>query len=209
MDLSEKVSRLASCELMKGVSADGLREAGEAAELVEFGQGEKLLSPSRRGRIGFIVSGCAKVVKPSGNGYVSMSLLRAGDIFGAASLMGGKLPSTEATALKPVSALIFDEEAFIRLMERHFEITLNYCRYLISRIRFLTERVECMAGGTAAEKLMRYLVQNEEKGSVHIPFGMDALAKALSLSRASLYRALDELENSGRISRSGYEIRLL
>ncbi len=208
MDLSEKVSRLASCELMKGVTAEGLREAGEAAELTEYAQGEKLLTPSG-GRIGFIISGYAKVVKPSGSGSVSMSLLGPGDIFGAATLMGGRLPSTEVTAQKPVAALTFDEASFLALMDRHFDITRNYCRYLISRIRFLTERVECMAGGTAAEKLMRYLEKNEENGSVHIPFGMDALAKALSLSRASLYRALDELENSGRISRSGHEIRIL
>ena len=41
------------------------------------------------------------------------------------------------------------------------------------------------------------------------PFGMDAFAKAISLSRASLYRALDELEKSGKIARTGREIRLL
>ena len=138
-----------------------------------------------------------------------MALLGYGDVFGAVSIMGDPLPVTEARAKKFVLALVFTPEVFIGLMKQSFALTENYCRYLIGRVLFLTERVECMAGTTAEEKLMRYLTNNSADGVCRIAFGMDALASALSMSRATLYRAFSELEKNGRIARKGHEIRLL
>ena len=208
MTLSEKAKLLRSSVLFRGLSEDAVLDAAQLAEPRDFARAQLLLSSGER-HVGVIVSGYAKVVKPSADGSVTMSLLGSGDVFGAASLMGGRLPSTEVKAIKPLTALILSEESFLYLMEKHFALTQSYCRYLIGRIRFLTERVECMAGGTASEKLWRYIEKNASNGSLNLSLSMDALAGARSISRASLYRAFDELEKSGRISRRGHEIRLI
>lgn len=209
MTNTDKTALLSSSELFKGLSPAVLAKAAEVCERREFEPGELLFSQSSGRHIGVIVSGYAKVVKPGKGGSVTMSVLGPGDVFGAATLMGGELPTTEARAVKTLTALLFTEEAFLHLMDECFPLTINYCRYLIGRIRFLTERVECMAGSTAAEKLRTYFEKNSSDGVVRLNFSMDALAKALSLSRASLYRAMSELESSGRITRNGHEIRLL
>ncbi|MCR5610510.1 MAG: Crp/Fnr family transcriptional regulator [Clostridiales bacterium] len=208
MTYQEKLKAIRSCSLFKGLSESGLDAAVRSAEETELMTGELLFSDSVR-RIGVVVRGSAKAVKPKKEGFVTMSILGYGDVFGAVSVMGGKLPSTEARAVKPMTLLTFTPEAFEWLLKNDFELTKNYCSYLISRIRFLTERVECMAGASASEKLLKYLETNAESGVCHIPFGMDALARAISVSRATLYRALDELEKNGSIARSGHDVRLL
>lgn len=208
MTNEDKLKLLKSCALFEGIGESTLARVCEEAEERQFPAGASLFSAEER-RIGVIARGSAKAVKPKRDGFVTMSVLGYGDVFGAAALMGGELPSTEAIAIKPVTALIFGEDVFRALMQYDFAVTENFCRYLISRVRFLTERVECMAGTTAADKLLKYLETNSDRGSVHLPFGMNSLAKALSVSRASIYRALAELESAGKISRSGHDIRLL
>ena len=209
MTLDEKKRLFTANVLFSGLPSEAAEDAARAASEQEFPAGEVLFSAGGERRIGVIASGYARVVKPAKDGFVTMSILGPGDVFGAATLMGGALPSTEARAIKPVTAVLIQEGDFLALMDRYFGLTQNYCRYLIGRIRFLTERVECMAGGTASEKLWRYIEKNAENGTLHLRFGMDALANALSLSRASLYRAFDELERSGKLSRKGHEIRLI
>ncbi|MBO4384872.1 MAG: Crp/Fnr family transcriptional regulator [Clostridia bacterium] len=208
MTYQEKLKTLKACPLFRGLTGSGLDAAINEAEELELMQGELLFSDALR-RIGVIARGSAKAVKPKKDGFVTMSILGYGDVFGAVSVMGGELPSAEARALKPLTALVFSPEAFARLMKNDFKLTENYCSYLISRIRFLTERVECMAGASASEKLIKYLESNAVSGVCHIPFGMDSLARAISVSRATLYRAVDELEKNGSIARSGHDIRLL
>lgn len=209
MTITEKKKVLAASPLFAGLPDEILLRAAEAAEELTFARGEKL-APRENGRvIGVIVSGAAWAVKPKEHGSVTMNIMGANDVFGAATIMGGELPSTEVRAKKAVRALVFSAESFLSLMESDFGVTRCFCRYLTDRIRFLTGRVECMAGSSAAEKLMRYLEKNSENGVYHIAIGMDALAKAISLSRATLYRALDELEKNGKIARKGREIRLL
>lgn len=208
MTLSEKRKALAACSLFAGISEECLARAADSAQEAVFSPGELLFSKENR-RLGVIALGSAKATKPGKNGPVTMSVLGYGAVFGAASIMGGDLPGTEARAIRQVTALVFDPDSFIRLIESDRELNANYIRYLISRIRFLTERVECMAGSSASEKLLRYLETNARDSVCHIPFGMDALAKGISMSRATLYRAMSELEKNGRITRSGHEIRLL
>ena len=49
-------------------------------------------------------------------------------------------------------------------------------------------------------------IRNAENGAVGIPHGYNRLASTLSVSRASLYRVMDELEREGRIAREGKRI---
>lgn len=208
MSVEDRLKLLKACSLFAGLCEETLIHASEASSERQFPAGTSLFSADER-YIGVIAGGSAKAFKHRRGENVAMNVLGYGDVFGAASLMGGELPPTDAVAVRTVTAMILTEDAFLGLMREDFALTENFCRYLIGRVRFLTDRVECMAGTTAADKLLIYLETNADGNSVHLPFGMNSLAKALSFSRASLYRALSELEAAGKISRSGHEIRLL
>ena len=93
-------------------------------------------------------------------------------------------------------------------MQENFSLAENYFCYLTERIHFLTGRIESIASPTVADKLLNYLAQNAQDGAVNVPQGYSRLANALSVSRASLYRVMDELEREGRIARVGKRILL-
>lgn len=105
--------------------------------------------------------------------------------------------------------MFIEENAFRRMLREDGVLLERYLSYLTERIHFLTGRIESIACPTAEDKLMNYLTQNAHGGSVTVPFGMNQLAAALSVSRASLYRVFESLERSGRISRNGKTIKIL
>lgn len=130
-----------------------------------------------------------------------------GALLGAASLfLADAHAVTEVDALTPCEVLFFDEETLKTLMQENFALAENYFCYLTERIHFLTGRIESIASPTVADKLLNYLAQNAENGAVGIPQGYNRLASTLSVSRASLYRVMDELEREGRIAREGKRI---
>lgn len=89
-------------------------------------------------------------------------------------------------------------------------VAQNYVRFLSDRIRFLNRRLATLTAGQNDGKLWQYLQAcREEDGRVTLLTGMTGLAKRLDMSRSSLYRSLDALEESGRIRRDGKCIFLL
>ncbi len=208
----EQFGVLCGCGIFTDADEDVIRRsvASEDVYLHSFVSGDVVMSPSDgEHMLGVMLCGTAQVTKQARGGVVVMSVLGAGSAFGAATLFANGCALTRVAAKSAVTAVIFSEAAFTRLMRESFDVTCGYCRYLTERIRFLTNRVECMAGGTVADKLMSYFEKNAVEGVVRLQYGMDSLAKAVSVSRASLYRALGELEAAGMVTRNGREIKII
>ena len=89
-------------------------------------------------------------------------------------------------------------------------LPLNYVAFLSDRIRFLNRRLACLGAGSAARRLAAWLDASIPDGAAEyeLPLSLSRLPDALGVSRASLYRALDELEAAGHIARSGRHISL-
>ncbi len=77
--------------------------------------------------------------------------------------------------------------------------------FLADRVAFLNGRIACMTGGTAERKLALYLknAYDERGGAFSSEVPLKYLAEMLDVGRASLYRALDSLEDAGAIVRDG------
>ena len=194
--------------LFRGLPAAFVKDAAARGYAECFAAGTPVfLSGDAKRRLGVLVSGKAEVYKPAGTGRVLMSVLTPGALLGAASLfLADAHAVTEVDALTPCEVLFFDEETLKTLMQENFALAENYFCYLTERIHFLTGRIESIASPTVADKLLNYLAQNAENGAVGIPHGYNRLASTLSVSRASLYRVMDELEREGRIAREGKRI---
>lgn len=155
-----------------------------------------------RRSLGIVLSGEILVEKTT---KLNMSRLFPGDSFGAAAMFHSRnyYPSL-LTAKKPTEVLYFPQRVIIWAMERSFAITENYIAYLSDRIWFLSSRISALTAGTAEQKLAVYLL---EQGDVEI--SMTDLSQRLNLGRASLYRAVEELEGLGAIRREGKRVRVL
>ena len=171
----------------------------------DFSPEQTVYQPHRFRRcLGFLLSGQVQVT----NGTLSVSLLEAGELFGAAALYND-LPdyATTLTARTPCRILFLPQEEVDRLLGEEPLLRRNYLRYLSGRIRFLSGRLQAVAQTGAEGKLARYLLSGEEAAPMHV--SATDLARRLGLSRASLYRAFDALEKAGLIRREGKTVCIL
>ena len=195
---------LGRCTLLRGVPEDGIARVLDepGAELVHFSGGQVVYSPQHFSRrLGILLSGSLQVTK----GELTVSCLEPGELFGAAALYcDAPQYATTITARRPSRCLMLDQALIDRLLEQHSQIRENYLRYLTGRIRFLSNRLQSLAQAGAEGKLARYLLANGQGGSVTCT--ASGLAQRLGISRASLYRAFEALENSALIVRRGKTI---
>ncbi len=202
-----KIELLKGSRIFENAAPDKLKSIlDSSAEVRHFHRGEIIFSPENETRsIGVILGGSAQVRK----GRASISTLTQGDIFGAVTLFSDEPnPATSITAKVECSALFLKKDAVEALIVSSPEVAIGFASYLSNRIRFLTRRIELLTAGDCESKLLCFLLDREENGVAVIESCAD-LARKLDIGRASLYRALDNLENCGEIKRDGKKIFII
>lgn len=138
-----------------------------------------------------------------------MSVLHAGELFGAASLFGaGKIYVATIRALESTWAVMISESAVKAMMRENTQIAENYMSYLTARIRFLSARIDGFAQGNVEDRVLLYIQRCAVNGIYTPEYSISALSDALCISRTTLYRSLDKLERSGHLVKDGKIIRL-
>lgn len=152
-----------------------------------------------------IIKGEARVSK----GETVISHLKDGEIFGAAFLYNQSYEfENTVTALTPLKVVIIEKSGVDQLIKCDSSISFNYISYLSERIGFLNSKIEGYTKPNAEEKLLLYLKKNSDinNGKCEISVSMTELSHVLQISRASLYRVIENLENQGKICRDGKKI---
>ena len=94
-------------------------------------------------------------------------------------------------------------KAFEELMtvETDGRFRTNLIKFLSDRVTFLNSKIDCVTGGSAERRLVMFLKNSSanNNGEIEIGMSMTALAHALDIGRASLYRILSSLEKKGLI----------
>lgn len=199
----EELSLLARCPLFRQADGALLRSLTEleGACLVQFDPGIVYSPQHFRRSLGVVLSGQLQVTK----GSLAVSVLEPGDLFGAAALYSDEPEFASTITARGSSRCLMLEQALVdRLLAEHSQIRENYLRYLTSRIRFLSGRLQTLAQPGVEGKLARYLLAN---GGSSCP--ATQLCQRLGVSRASLYRAFSALEDNGLIRRAGKTITVI
>ena len=156
--------------------------------------------------LGIVLEGRLRVTKENADKRpIVMSTLQRGAMFGAAALFNSEPEyATKITAIEHSRVLFLPQRLIKRMIEREPELAENYIRYLSERILFLNRKIYFLTAGTAEQRLAGFLLDNLAVGEFsEMPMTMHRLADALNMSRASLYRAFDELTASGAVSKQG------
>lgn len=156
--------------------------------------------------LGIVLEGRLRVTKENADKRpIVMSTLQRGALFGAAALFNSEPEyATKITAIERSRVLFLPQRLIKRMIEREPDIAENYIRYLSERILFLNRKIYFLTAGTAEQRLAGFLLDNLAVGEFsEMPMPMHRLADALNMSRASLYRAFDELTASGAVSKQG------
>lgn len=146
--------------------------------------------------LGILLSGEVQTEKNIAEGKrLKLSRTGPGGAFGAATMFHEKGRFVNViSATKPTEVLFLPEELIRWAMQRHPVITDNYISYLSQRIWFLNDRIAALTAGDTQQKLAVYLLSDDGTAC-----SMTELSQSLNIGRASLYRALEDMEAQGLI----------
>ncbi len=160
----------------------------------------------RKGELLILLEGEMNVTGMNGHS-ASLNTLRPGSVFGAATLFGGNGGVSVIRAVRNSFLIALDQKLMTDLVRQSEEFALNYVCFLSDRIRFLNRRIASFTAGSADRKLARYLLSlMDGTGRISLKMSMLRLSSVLDMSRASLYRSFESLEEAGLIERSGRDI---
>lgn len=212
--MANKGMPFTACYLFCGLSEQETKRA--IAHLApikrEYASGENILSIEHYTPcLCFIESGTVSVSTCGKGGTVLLTQHKAGDCVGAASLFSqGERYPTIVRAISKVTALIITENAMESLLSVNAKIALNHIRYLTQKIRFLNDKIDSLSGRDGESRLAKYLLLHCDKDGIFVPqISMTKIAATLDISRASLYRLLDQLEQNMLIENKGGIIRII
>ena len=178
---------------------------------VTFKKGEVIYSADKfSNSLGFICQGKAFAVTNNGEG-VFMKSFESGTCFGAAAIFGGgeKYVST-VIAKTDIEVLFISEEALNDIFLLYPKTAVNYISFLSDKVRFLNKKLSMLSCSNAEDTVLKYLNSvKDSENYASIPKNMTLFSKMLGIGRATLYRTLDSLEASNRISRENNKIKVI
>ena len=159
--------------------------------------------------IGFVVKGKAFALS-SGDG-LHMNSFTEGDSFGVAAIFGGDNKYISNIIAETDAEILFiTEETLCELFKKYPQISINYISFLSDKIRFLNKKIGLVSSNSAEETVIKFLKSSADSdGFARLPKSMTLLAKMLGLSRATLYRCLESLENEKIILRENNRIKVI
>ncbi len=177
-------------------------------EPVSYEKGDVIYGgDSYKRALGVLLRGRAEAVARERS---ALTTFHPGDSFGAAALFGGEEYVSMIRAATPCRVQFIPEETLRQLFADYPQTAVNYIKFLSDKVRFLNGKIATYTSAGAAGRLYYWLGANCDADG-HLPAGitMTKLAKSLNIGRTSLYRAIEELEQNGLITKQNGEITLL
>lgn len=155
--------------------------------------------------LGLIIKGSAEVSPGDGS---AVSRIGAGSEFGICNIFINESMPTDITAKTACKAAFMPKDVFASLLSHDNVLMYRYVRLCNEKMVYLAEKLRLMSIPGCKERLEFWLRQNSVNGEATIKLSKDDIAKRLGISRASLFRAISQLEQSGIISCHGATIVL-
>ncbi|MCI8589742.1 MAG: Crp/Fnr family transcriptional regulator [Clostridiales bacterium] len=205
-------SLLQSLFLFRGLDRERVKMWLEDERIFErsFERGETV-SPSAQYLpcLGLIVKGTVRIEKKADHKSVPLRQMQKGGVFGAASLFGGDAYVTVITARAQSSVVFLPQDYVKDLLLSEPLAAMNYILFLSEKVRYLNEKIDFFTAGGTKDKVYEYLLrQADENGTVRLRLSLKELSEQLNMGRASLYRAVDDLIENGKIlkTENGFQI---
>ncbi|MCH4238909.1 MAG: Crp/Fnr family transcriptional regulator [Oscillospiraceae bacterium] len=183
--------------------------ADEGCRCCRFLAGETL--PQSRS-VGVVCKGELQAFRQSSGGdEILLNIFRKGGVFG---LAGAFLPESTLSLLRTrrqTDILFLELPLLQKLFRTNAQTAENYIAYLSGRVAFLAGRIGVISGGTAEQRLAMWLLSREEtaQNEILLPCSVANLSGLLGISRASLYRVLDRLQQEKVLEKHGHSIQIL
>ena len=203
--MKEIKKSLSECFLFNGISKKDIKICLDEAVISteSFKKGDIIYSPeSFSKRLGIILCGECFINRINiDNTRVPIKRIERLDPFGITAVFSkeDEFP-TEIVATKECTVSFIEEESLLKMIGYSPRIALNVITLLTDRIAFLNKRVAELSSGDCENKLSRYLYdQYKKNGACELNFNCKKTAELLNIGRASLYRSIKKLADTGLI----------
>ena len=178
----------------------------------DFKRGDVIFSPLEfEKKIGFVLDGECEVIQSHSETSVRLRTLTRQDTFGIIAIFSqnSEYPTT-IVARRAARVLFIEKDVLLSLVRSYPQIALNVITFLAERVGFLNSKISTFSAGTVEAKLASYLLSTyEQTGKADIPFNKAKSAQAISVGRASLYRAITALADEGMIKFDSKKIYII
>lgn len=206
----KRVKELQETKLFAGVEEDLVIKllTDERTLYRTYRRGETVYRPAEFEKaLAYIIKGTASVRMM--NSDFPMRTLNEGSFFGVATMFNDeKSYVSEIVCGKALQLVLFKEESIRELLDVSSIFRENYIRFLSDRIRYLNHKIAYLANSSRTSSLIEFL-GGQDRESFDLPMSYSKLARHLNMSRSSLYRGFDELEEKELIKREGRRITIL
>jgi len=204
--------------LFDNLNDEQLEHIIRIAQRRTFAPGTVLFQEKEPGHTFYVIlTGSIKIYTKSAAGAEKvLSLLNAGESFGELALLDGRPRSASAQALEATTMLELSSQAFLELLEVHFDITRGILTELCRRLRQTNEQVNDLTFLDGRTRVVKNLILMANRNgvrdgqiiSIHIALNYDELAQLAGVSKAVLSDVLRELESRGVLQFGINEYRL-
>lgn len=215
---------LKQTELFKETDEKNYKKLIKTENIIKYQKGECIYeSNSTNNKIGVLLKGEAVLKngndeKDTKNGII-LNKFTSNDIVGMSYAFNKKKENPFSISATSNSVVLFIDDSNLKdLFKKDERILENYLGLMSSNIHHLGKKIEGFTAKSAEEKLAVYLLNHmtEEKISkdkvsykVTLDYSISKLATSLDLGRASLYRAIDTLEDNYIIIRNKKDIKII
>lgn len=210
MQQKELLSILQTAPLFANVERDVLARILDArgVTLQESAPGEMLRSGNAPA-LGILLKGRAAILSADEEKNLILREMTKGEIFDAASLfLKDPPPLSRIVAKTACTALFLDADAVRNLMTSSPAFLDAYLSFLADRVQFLNAKIRCYTAGSAERRLALFLADGDGETYTRT-VSLSALSRVLDIGRASLYRALEKLEQDALILHNGRRITVI
>lgn len=196
------------CFLFEDVTNEEFLTLNDGFKIAEFKKDEAIF-PEGEPLLGLLLSGNA-IAECSGSNNGSLKTFTTGEIFGAASVFCEDVASTfsKMKAASFCRVFFINRISIEKLIKSKPDRAIKYIKFLSNRVEFLNKRISTFTSNQAVNRLARYILDTEING-VCENISFVNIARSLDISRASFYRAKDELESLGAATFDAKKIKLL
>ncbi len=176
-----------------------------------FSKGETIFTAGESDKkLGILLFGKAKAICAD-KGKGSLKAFTAGDLFGAAGVFckTGNEPFSKIKANGSCKIFFVTRKGVETLIVKNPKCALDYISFLSERVAFLNRRISTFTGGEAVSRVAKHLLNTADENLICKNINFSALAGSLDISRASLYRAKNELLEIKAISADNKDIIIL
>lgn len=202
------------------LSPQSLADFSAMSTRTVFGMGDVLFTEGQPSRsVSVVCAGQVKLTRSSRDGRTLLvKITRPGDVLGLSAALSKVPYEVTAQAIERTQLALFEQQEFLRFIERHAEGSLRAAESLSNEYRSALTDASRLALSTSIAGRVAHLLLDlamecetaqDARPKIHLSLRHEDLASMLGSSRESITRALNGLKRKGVISIKGGDMTIL